>query len=100
MVKLDDATSQPTVASIKDHLLTTACLGSDNQATAGHHLEPVFIEGEAPGEIIEVVGTDDSMWNKNRDDEVIKVKRQKSLVFNRIDPEQHEKIDNMGGGKR
>ena len=70
-------------------------------------LEPVFTEGEVPGETIEVVGADDDLWNnaggEGAGEVVINVERKKSVHFNSVDPELLEKArqeEIARGGKK
>jgi len=65
-------------------------------------LEPVLIEGEYPGETIEVVDATDDMWAPAPAEPVINVERKKTVHIRQLNPEQAKRArstatDTAGG---
>ena len=57
-------------------------------ASNSNVLEPVLIEGEYPGETIEVVDATDDMWAPAPAEPVINVERKKTVHIRQLNPEQ------------
>jgi len=71
-------------------------------ASNSNVLEPVLIEGEYPGETIEVVDATDDMWTPAPAEPVINVERKKTVHIRQLNPEQAKRArstatDSAGG---